>query len=1212
MGWAWRSADKYGDKDAAHEPELTDKDRSASQPAAESDKTRKSLWDDEINYDDWRGYQGPTYGGYSYSGAFDDSDDRWYRRNKFKYSGYKDYSPSSLFRSAFYTPKYGLDSEIDLKNKAIRALRSLTRNANTVCDKDKKINYVIQYTGGADVNNADTTLVDGQESRVIYVSPDEIIKADTDTEKHDAAVDALTGFVLLRVQIAQEFNPATIQQINAMTLSASPYQLVQDMVTAGKIVSAADTAANYINRAMAAIVAKGALTRLARRNVVTDWGGFAPYIARHTKKFATVREKLEAAEFSLEKLVGQIAYNLIDDENNFELPPDIDAIVAKHLGASVEEANLIPVSLALVEELRQHLLSSSSECQGDIEKKFEKIVQKIMDEFKRENEEKQRLTDAHTAALDKFGEAVEDYTLEALKFRSEFAPSINEAGEILNEMQNAIITDDFRGLMNTRLESVKTALDKVKSEPNVDTPTAKGEIENINLETDRARQTLLCYKTSLDRLIKSGVCADPAEAIKDIHRMVPRDEVPKITEEAIEKWSKIMEQIKDHIKATTAVLKERAIANIDKRTELMRAATKQAATTSIAKGDLGRDLAKIYKEAGFGGSRNSHKSTLAVEATAETLSSIANSKIRDAETTITSTSPNAINDIKARHAIRTIAEKYANYFHTASNLTDGLTAGNTGPADPFNTGMTSIRSSTSASTKAINEFVQTAKLKSLDAAHKTGGKDVEASKVELRDVTNWKPEAIKEFLKEYNKDKNGSSPAGAGLAALLRMMPGMLDKIQKAGLLTDPADPKSRMVPRDPEDFGSEEDLKNSPQSETAKAKKRLENMANSLGLDLETLLTAYANAMAGSDSSATAVQQGEEIAQKIRKLLPLFDELDPSDGQLFGEKPVEADDTNIKKLGNVNTINDEARNDPEEEYVAYLGIGDADSVKPAVKIVKPRISARAKILADTIRNRSCAIIQRVREALQFQNNKRTGEIFGVRSGDLDEGGLHKLDYDCEHIWSQKTLTKMPDVAVGILVDQSGSMHGRDKIGQAREICIILAEAIKQIKGVHLHVYGHTANEQGLIDLTIFEHYTSNSDTATATADLSGLGAIDAYSNNYDGYAIKEAAKLLAKDPAKRKYLFVLSDGLPHGEGYGGDPAKKHVASVCEFVRNRLKIGTYAFAIGVDATYRGQFTRQYGKNNVMFMTNVRDCLPQIVRFIRNSLQKEKKLIDVTE
>ena len=177
-------------------------------------------------------------------------------------------------------------------------------------------------------------------------------------------------------------------------------------------------------------------------------------------------------------------------------------------------------------------------------------------------------------------------------------------------------------------------------------------------------------------------------------------------------------------------------------------------------------------------------------------------------------------------------------------------------------------------------------------------------------------------------------------------------------------------------------------------------------------------------------------------------------------------------------------------------------------------------------------------------------------------------------------------------------------------MCIVLAEAVKQIPGMHLHIYGHTANRAGRSDLQLFEHYSSNGDARTA--DLGGLGAIEAFSNNYDGYAIKETAQRLSQDPAKKKYLFIIADGLPSGNGYGGEEAEKHVTSVCTYVRNKLKISTYAFGVGVNSpSHIKQFETQYGKNNVVFISAVRQALPKIVRFLRNVLQKERTLVDAS-
>jgi nitric oxide reductase activation protein len=405
---------------------------------------------------------------------------------------------------------------------------------------------------------------------------------------------------------------------------------------------------------------------------------------------------------------------------------------------------------------------------------------------------------------------------------------------------------------------------------------------------------------------------------------------------------------------------------------------------------------------------------------------------------------------------------------------------------------------------------------------------------------------------------------------------------------------------------GGYADIPESMRGVSDENKGKLESAAESLGVPAKKLLQMLRE-ISNDENAGKSNADADELGCMIKeRLAPMAKENSPIDDGLFGEL-VEKASTVLDGTA-LTQINDEARNAAEEEYVAYLNHTEA---KPTVKVKKTTkkdaIGGQAVVTRVIGQNRSA--ISRIREALQFQSTKRTGEVYGLRDGDLDEGSLHKLRYDSEHIWSQKTVSQLPDVAVGILVDQSGSMSSGHKIDQARDMCIILSEAVRKVSGVHLHIYGHTANQHGNADLTLFEHHSSV--LGAENADLGALGNIRAYSNNYDGYAIKETAKLLDQDPAKRKYLFVIADGLPHGQGYSGDEAEKHVTSVCSFVRTRLKIPTYAFAVGVPTYERDSFESQYGKNNVLFLSRVQQCLPQITRFLRNALQREKTLVDVS-
>ena len=105
-----------------------------------------------------------------------------------------------------------------------------------------------------------------------------------------------------------------MKEINGTTLRTLPVKLT-DILRQKDIPAVANIAASHVDECLAGMLSKGILTRLARRHVVKDWGGFAPYFVRHAKKFTAVREKLETADLSVESVVGKLAYNMIDDEN---------------------------------------------------------------------------------------------------------------------------------------------------------------------------------------------------------------------------------------------------------------------------------------------------------------------------------------------------------------------------------------------------------------------------------------------------------------------------------------------------------------------------------------------------------------------------------------------------------------------------------------------------------------------------------------------------------------------------------------------------------------------------------------------------------------------------------------------------------------------------------------------------------------------------------
>lgn len=1107
--------------------------RDATQRSGPRPNKDKVFYRDDFTEEDPRSsdeYGGFGYSGssssrdYDYRGSFDDSDDYWYRRNSFRYSRNVDYSPSSLFRSAFSTRRFESGSDNDVKNKAIRALRTLTRNGNTIVDKAlSREPFVVQFSSGADSNGVTDNLNEDKQ-RVVYVSPDQLMDTKT-TDDEDAAVDALTGFVLLRVQIAQGVAPAVIRELNKTNAQNVAAQLAVRVMAQKKPLADVDhpaLTADVIDNCLAGMLTKSLLMRLSRRQVVSNWGGFAPYFVRHAKQFAAVKENLNEQALSLETLVGKIAYNMIADEDQIELPEGIEPLVAKHLGAELDSAAFLTACRALVSDLRAALAATGTDPAGAMEKALNEMFDKAKKDFAGGGADKST-RDALGNMLDGVGAGLAFVNKAQEKLDSHGASSATQ-----DSLRQLLSIEQITKKINDRIEDLKAA----------SATEYFSKDKNYAEEVTRTVQRELAYAISgkpagRDALRDSSAGKEfkaLEAAITGPHRY--KSDAAEALTEAAEKFKTKVEKVS----------KER------------RAMAKESAKDSIAK--MQAAVAEMQTDI----------KTVKDIVTARTLDNMRNAAPAEIKNEIHEFLSSALRDLDSAADVLT---------GTAGDLTRFMTA---------LSGARAAKSIAKAHSDATTRFNRGVREAYAYVMRKTwGSKQTERLLEAARgrfDSTPGLHADDEDERREAEKEWKEKS----------------IDDVVNYGKLTD--DGVMASILHGADDSVFKEAVKGGAESEAVR-----EMLGISPG-DLAKMLEHISSAVHAT-GGAEAQQLGKDLSKKLQKGNAA---VSPVDEQLFGAKV----ENKMKVLDgrSVGHVNDEARNDPEEEYIAYLRGGDSDSTKPT-PVVKKESHLRRAVTgglarAKEVLKRHRGTIERIRNALQFQSGKRTEETYGLRSGDLDEGGLHKLSYDCDHIWAQKTISRLPDVAVGILVDQSGSMGGI-KIDQARELCIVLAEALKKIKGVRLYIYGHTANCSSASDLVILEHYVPGQPDA-----LAKLGDISAHTNNYDGYAIKDVAKRLSADPAKRKYLFVIADGLPAGSGYGGDTANKHVASVCKFVRERLKISTYAFAVGVSTYEHDAFKRQYGADHVVFVNNVLKCLPQIVRFLRNTLQKEKKLVGVAD
>ncbi len=125
----------------------------------------------------------------------------------------------------------------------------------------------------------------------------------------------------------------------------------------------------------------------------------------------------------------------------------------------------------------------------------------------------------------------------------------------------------------------------------------------------------------------------------------------------------------------------------------------------------------------------------------------------------------------------------------------------------------------------------------------------------------------------------------------------------------------------------------------------------------------------------------------------------------------------------------------------------------------------------------------------------------------------------------RKEKKNISDLAVTILVDQSGSMAG-EKIIRARDASIILAETFSNLS-IPSQIIGFTADHDGYD--AIHNHYVSFRNLAIERASLVNMKACY---NNFDGFSIRYAGRLTQKCNAVHKILFVISDGIPLCQNY--------------------------------------------------------------------------------
>lgn len=271
-----------------------------------------------------------------------------------------------------------------------------------------------------------------------------------------------------------------------------------------------------------------------------------------------------------------------------------------------------------------------------------------------------------------------------------------------------------------------------------------------------------------------------------------------------------------------------------------------------------------------------------------------------------------------------------------------------------------------------------------------------------------------------------------------------------------------------------------------------------------------------------------------------------------------------------------------------------------------PSCSERYKELVFSLK----ATINNVKNRLKLRQEKPNMMLHGLRRGAIDEGSMYKLAFGESEplIFEQPEIINRVDMAFAVLIDESGSMSEqargcRDKtrVEVARDVAIVLAEALRGNEGLELAVLGHTAQhrrQDGYSDGVAIHHYFTPDNP-----HVESLSRSNSFGNNLDGYAMLETVRKMLKwyPNLNHRTVFVVSDGQPAGDGYGSTSAHQHMNRVCSAAR---RAGVNLYGIGIDNAYPERLGEaMYGKGNFVVLQNAVDSMGLLCNFVVNAVRK---------
>lgn len=224
--------------------------------------------------------------------------------------------------------------------------------------------------------------------------------------------------------------------------------------------------------------------------------------------------------------------------------------------------------------------------------------------------------------------------------------------------------------------------------------------------------------------------------------------------------------------------------------------------------------------------------------------------------------------------------------------------------------------------------------------------------------------------------------------------------------------------------------------------------------------------------------------------------------------------------------VGETAREEVEEEINGEINKMISDSTAPLgcsrVAVIDDLPYASLSPNQDTFLNNNRSLFKKVGREIEnhLKSDMRTGSNKRKFSG--KKFRAEKLvNRDYRYFENTATKRDIPETAVGILIDQSGSMYG-EQIRCATYAAMGMYKTLAELEHFDVAVYGHTST----FDEVIINRYI---DFGFKPKDpIKVLAGIYSDGGNIDEVAVTALGERLKSQMVDKKIMIIISDGLPH------------------------------------------------------------------------------------